>query len=91
MFNVKRDAQMRKWINEGPEDATPAFEDVVMWGVWFDVNGDEYKPPVAMFATEEEAKDFAEVSGEKEYAVSPCIVDLKTRDDFRIPAPEATP
>jgi hypothetical protein len=87
MHDVTRDDQMRQWVNAGPADCTPEHTDVVMWGVWFDVNGDEYKPPDAMFGLEEEARLFAEQSGEREYAVSPCVVSLKTRDDFRIPPP----
>lgn len=89
MHDVKRDAQLRKWINEGPEDSTPVHEDVVMWGVWFVLGDDEYKPPTALFGSEEDAKAFATLMHAHEWDVSPCIVDLKTRDDYLIPEPEA--
>ena len=88
MHDVKRDEQLRKWINAGPEDATPVHEDEIMWGVWFNVNGDEHKPPVALFRTEAEAIAFTVLMHAREWAISPCIVDLKTRDDCFIPAPE---
>lgn len=89
MHDMKRDEQMRRWIAEGPEDSTPEHQDVVMWGVWFNVNDDEYRPPIAMFATQGMADEYAERSGEKEWAVSPCHVgSIKTRDDYRIPEPE---
>lgn len=88
MHDVKRDEQMRRWVNAGPEDCTPVHENVVMWGIWFDVNGDEYKPPAAMFGTEEDANEYAKSRNHNEWAVSPCVVSLKTRDDFRIPPPE---
>lgn len=87
MHDVKRDEQMREWIAEGPSDCTPVHEDVVMWGVLFDVNGDEYRPPHAMFGDEGDAHAFAAQSGERECAVAPVHVSsMKTRDDFRIPA-----
>lgn len=90
MNDRQRDEQMRRWIAAGEESTTPVHEDVIMWGVWFDVNGDEYKPPRAMFGDEEDAKTYAAESGEREYAISPChIGSMKTRDDFRIP--ERTP
>lgn len=88
MFDVERDEQLRQWINAGPETETPEHTDVIMWGVWFDVNGDEHKPPVAMFGTEAEATAYANLMDRNEYAVSPCIVGLRTRDNFEIPEPE---
>lgn len=69
--------------------APPAREGVVMWGVWFKVDDDEYRPPTALFGREEEAKAFATLMHAREWDISPCIVDLKTRDDFEIPEPEA--
>jgi hypothetical protein len=91
MYDAKRDEQMLQWVGAGPEAETPEHADVVMWGVWFDVNGDEYKPPTAMFGDEDDANNYAEKSGEKEWCVSPCVVSLKTRDNYAIPLRERTP
>lgn len=91
MYDVKRDNQLRKWINEGPEDSTPTHENVVMWGVWLVVGDDEYRPPAALFGSAEEAEAFGTLMHAREWTISPCIVDLKNRDDCFIPEPDAAP
>lgn len=89
MHDVRRDEQLKKWINEGPEDSTSVYEGEVMWGVWLAVDSEECYPPSALFGSEEEeAKAFATLLSAREWDVSPCIVGLKTRNDSEIPEPE---
>lgn len=83
MNDVKRDEQLREWINAGPESEIEAHADGIMWGVFFNLN--DNGPPHALFSSEDAAKGYAAMCDRQEWDISPCIVGLKTRNNYDVP------
>lgn len=83
MDDVTRDEQVRAWVEAGPDDEVLEYEGEVMWGVWF--NLDDEGPPVAMFGAEEDADAYAKGRNRPEWNVSPCLVEMKTRNHYDVP------
>lgn len=83
MNDVKRDKQLCEWIRAGPEMEMQDHDGVVMWGVWF--NLEDNGPPWALFASEAAAKGYAAMADRQEWDISPCIVGVKTRNNYDVP------
>jgi len=86
MTPAERDAQVRTWIEASPDDEALIYNNVVMWGVCFNLN-DETDPPVALFGTKEEANAYATLCDKAEWHVGPYVMALVGRNSIDIPEP----
>lgn len=85
MQTAERAQQLKEWVNASNEIDMLKYEEEVMWGVAFDL--DESRPPVALFATEEDARAYATLFNRAEWHVGPYVCTMRGRNDFDVPAP----
>lgn len=85
----ERDQRLLKWTREGATNDGDTYvdEDLVWWGYWRVVGGEEADPPDVLFPTEKEALAFAELIGKAhDWHVGPCVLRIESRDNSEAPA-----
>lgn len=88
-----RSERIRAWLgsDEGFSDQHE-WEGLIWWGYFWPLEGEEVRPPVALFPTEEEANAYGERMSREdpdgprhEWHVGPCNLTIQTRDNIDVP------
>lgn len=84
----RKQQRIVKWIRAGDGLDSYHHEDMLHWGVF--VVDSTNTSPIATFIEKADADGFAAAAcsntdGTTEFDVSPCLLDIRHRDNFKVP------